>query len=442
MKRTKRGRALSLLLLIVLFPPSAVLAYEPDEVRAIVIHKPENPPAGARRIILATQRSLGIVKLGELQCEDHLLWMAGPAGPEDRGRTRWTYRLNLEEVRMTEGWVHRNGGAREAIPPDSAHSEACAAAGEGGYPGIADYVVSPPPLRAGDVVEIKVTGIAHTIYRPDQYMGEHRFADRDSVIESELRFRFSNEMPLLTWWFGNVPPAGQSNQGSTIEARWLLGNLPPDGGGTARTITSRPSVTPPDSLGPPVLRFGFRTTWERIELARLRFWRRALAATPDDLVAASHAILTEQAEPAARADAAIAWVLGRLAPIEIPAARLWYEPADLGAICAKRIAIPRDRAAALVWLLRRVGVAADAATVCSGRPLVQDLPFPQQLDAWVVLVRPGPGQERWIDLRVPTASSTTIPLPRGKALLWTVEEGEPVLVDFPGSADTRTEGRP
>jgi hypothetical protein len=414
-------------LLVTLPPP--VRAYEADDVRAIIMSRPAKVPAHTERLVLASQRKMDLQGPGELATVDHIIWMVGPAGPRDLGVMRWTQRIGVERIWMKEGWVHRAGGLREAIPPDSARTGPCAAAGPDGYPGIADFVVHPPPLASGDIVEVKIEGVIAPIFLPKHYVGEHHFGGPDSTIESELQFSFPTQLPLRTWWFGKVPPPEEKIMGAMVMARWLLGDLPPEPP-CAWTISSCVSSSAPDSLGPPVLRYGFPDEWESIVQSHRRPWRLALRKMPQPLVDASGAIQNTHPDPADRLDAAVAWIRENLAPLEIPAARMWFAPADLIEVTARGAAIPRDRAAAMVWLLRSVGVPADAAMVCSGPPFVEEVALPQQLDTWIVLARPRNAAERWIDLRPDGARP---PLPPGSALIWTSEEGDPILLPFPGT---------
>lgn len=427
-----RSGLAGVLLALLLLAPGISGAYSPDEARAILVTRPEAASSGAERLVLATQRQIQPGSQGELESIDHILWMVGPAGPRDRGRMIWTHRIGIERVWMLSGRVHHNDGRSEAIPPDSARTRPCAAAGPEGYPGIADFVVAPPPLSPGDVVEVMVRGTIAPIFILKHYIGEHHFGGPDSTIESELRITFPNELPLRTWWFGAVPGPRERTAGGTTTATWLLGHLPPEPP-YDRTIAACVTSQGPDTLGPPVLRFGFPDEWESIVQARRRLWRIALSKVPDPLVTAAAEIMNNYADPAGRADAAVEWVGGHVAELEIPAARMWFEPADLGEVLDRGAAIPRDRAAILIWLLRRLGVPADAAMVGSSAPMIEEVPLPHQLDAWVVQSRPPAGGERWIDLRLDARNRP--PLPAGKALVWTAQPEEPIIIPFPGTEE-------
>jgi hypothetical protein len=413
----------------ILLTAGAAAAYEAEEARAIVVARPTNPPASAERVVLASQRQFDMRGPGEFGCVDHIIWMAGPAGPRDRGSMRWTHRIGVERIWLVEGWVHRQGGGREKIPPDSARTGPCVDAGPGGYPGLADFVVTPPALRPGDVVEVKVEGVITAVFVQKHYIGEHHFGGPDSTIESELLFTFPNNLPLRTWWFGDVPPAVERKSGGSTVARWLLGHLPPEPP-WERTISAHLTSRAPSIVGPPVLRYGFPDDWESIAQSRRRLWRIVLRQMPETLMSASQEIQIQHAEPVERLAASLAWVDEHLARLEIPAARTWFEPADMGEILTRGAAIPRDRAAILVWLLRSVAIAAEAATVCSGEPFVEEVALPQQMDTWVVVARPRPGIERWIDLR--DGAARGIPLPAGKAFIWTTQPGDPLFRPFPG----------
>lgn len=408
-------------------PADVALAYEPDEARAIVTNRPETPIAGARRVILATQRMIESAGMDEMMTHDHILWAAGP--DLDDPSMRWTFRPGVEDTRMREGYVHRSDGTTVEIPRDSARVEPCRAAGPGGYPGISDYVVHPPDPAPGDVVEVILDSIHRAVWRSEIYAGEHSFAAGDSVIESELILRTPVDRPARAWWFGNVPEPRSSVRGSLQETQWLLGNLSPAGEVERSGISVLP-VEPADSLGPPVLRFAFPVTWEMAVEARRRIWTMCMRATPDTLAAVAQAIAVASEERGRRTEEALAWCDRAIAHAEIPSARGWFEPENMQGVLDRGKAIPRDRAALLVWLLRRLGVAADVATVSSKGPLVTGLVFPQQLDAWVVYIHAPGAPERWIDMRGPARSSGAIPA--GHAVVWTAPADMPVLVPFPG----------
>ena len=84
----------------------------------------------------------------------------------------------------------------------------------------------------------------------------------------------------------------------------------------------------------------------------------------------------------------------------------------------------------LVWLLRHVGVSADAVTVRSRPGADISVPMPQQFDLWVVRSRIGSGDAVWIDLRDDSAG--TRPIPPGPGLVWTGDGSQDPVVEFPG----------
>ncbi|MBM3287169.1 MAG: DUF3857 domain-containing protein [Candidatus Eisenbacteria bacterium] len=419
----------SLIVLLWTLIPGPAVAYEPDEVRAILLNRPLDPPSDARRIVLASRRVIDVQSKGELRTLDHLLWMAGRAGPDDEGRSRWSYRPGIEHVHILEGWIHRNDGVREAIPADEARTGPCAAAGPDGYPGMADFVVSPRPLASGEVVELLVEGTAVALHRVGHYAGEHQFGGADSTIESELVLRYPTDLPPIVWWSGAVPQERRSVLEGVTEARWLLGHLPP-GSRTARTVGSILADAPPDTVGPPVLLYAFQNDWERVVATRRRMWLGLFRSTPDTLVSAASAIASSEPEPERRLARVIERIDKDLAEIDLPAARLWFEPGELGRVHARGAAVSRDRAAATAWLLRRVGIRADVVSVPSRRPLIEEMVFPQQLDVWLVLARPAPSVARWLDFRPERERSR--PLPMGSGVLWTAGLDEPPLIPFPG----------
>lgn len=423
------GRSLAAACLVLLVFSGSVAAYEPDEVRAILRARPDPPPASADRIVLAWQRELEMLELGGFGCRDHILWIKGPAEPRDGGRTRWTFRPEVERFLMDGGWIHRAAGPIEAIPRDSVRVVPCAAAGAGGYPHLKDFVICAPPLAEGDVVEIIVEGKAQALFRATQYIGEHMFAGADSTIESELRLRFPAGLYPIIWPTGGVPEEEKFLTEGKIEARWLLGHLSP-AKPAARTISSSMTGWIPDSLGSPCLRFAFQTDWARVVAARRRIWTSFFEASPQELITAAEGLVSKYPDPAERAGAAVDWVRGRLRPIAIPAARLWFEPADPQAVLDCGYAIARDRAALTVWLARRSGIPADATLVSSKGKFIQELVFPQQLDTWAVRLVPRPGQETWVDCSNLNAPGPSIPA--GTALVWTAAETDTVLVPFPG----------
>jgi hypothetical protein len=218
-------------------------------------------------------------------------------------------------------------------------------------------------------------------------------------------------------------------QDGLIEGRWLAGFLPP-WKETARTLLAECPGAVPDSARDVALWFGFDFTWERLVVTRRGLWRRALAEVPAELGEVSSNLQSQAAQGQDPVDAAVTWSDQRLAPLELAAARLWFEPAPLSAILARGAALPRDRALVLVWLLRQAGLRADAACLASTKPLLTDPAVPQSLDTWVVCVGAGTGDERWIDLR--PASGRSAPLPAGQALVWTSDPGAPAVVPFPG----------
>lgn len=430
-----RFRSLTIPGILILFfsiHPVDCGAYEPDEARAIVLNRPTSVPPSSPGIVLASQRILVLSATGSATKEDHLFEVLGPARPAGPVRIRWTYRPEVERIKVIDALVHKRSGEVVSIPAESIRVEPCAAAGPKGYPGVADFVVSVPDPVTGDLVELHTSAEETPTLEPQYYVGEEHFAEGDSVVEAELRIRFPSVLSLLTMRIGDVPSAEEITHGTTYEGRWLLGHLSP-AAPVHRGLVSHLIDSAPDTTGPPGILFGYRNDWQSVSAMRGYAWRRVLAETPAELADVAGRIQTSVKDPRARADSAIAWANRRLERVDIPAERLWYIPERLQVILERGGAIDRDRAAILVWLLTRMGIKADAAMVRHDSSLVTDIAFPQQLDVWVLRIRDSSGEERWFDLRDP-AKSTDMTLPAGKALLWTVRRQEPALVPFPGTS--------
>ena len=432
MIRTPITAVLAAVLLDLATLPAPALAYLPVEVNAIVSNRPESLPPSCPGIVLASQRLIRLSAGGGAMKEDHLFEVVGAGRPAGPLRIRWTYRPGIEEIKTIDARVYRLSGEISPIPADSIRTEPCFAAGPKGYPGISDFVVAIPDPVPGDLVEIHTSGMEAPMMEPQYYAGEEHFAEADSVVEAELSIRFPTVLPLLTWRLGDIPEPDPITHGTTFEAHWLLGHLSP-AGTVHRALVSHVVANAPDSLGPSGVLFGYRNTWSGAVFARAYLWKRALRESPPELVTAAHEILGTTQDPGGRADSAIAWVNRRLERVDIPTARLWYAPARLQAVLDRGAAIPRDRAAVLVWLLQRVGVGADAAMVRSHGRFIADLAFPQQLDAWVVRARLANGAERWIDMRPPDVAARDS-LQAGQAVLWTARGEDDPLVPFPGVA--------
>jgi hypothetical protein len=420
--------AISLLSLLLL--SRSARAYGPDEARAIVLDRPESLPSSSPGVVLASQRILTLSGGGGATEEDYLFYVIGPARPPGPVCFRWTYRPEVEQIKVIDARVHKLSGVIVPIPPESLRIEPCAAAGPKGYPGLADLVVRVPDPVTCDLVEIHTTGEEAPTLEPQYYVGEEHFAEGDSVVEAELQIIFPTALSLFTMNIGKIPAPEQIAMGTSYQGRWLLGHLSP-AAPVHFGIASRLTDAAPDTAGPPGLLFGYRNDWQTVSAMRGYEWKRVLATTPAELSGVAGRIYGAGADPHPRADSALAWVNRRLGRVDIPVTRLWYIPSPLEAILDRGAAIPRDRAAILVALLNLLGIKADAAMVRHDRGFAPAFALPQQLDVWVVRIHFSPTDERWLDMRDP-ASAVGNPLPAGQALVWTVRREEPALVPFPG----------
>ncbi|MDM7917349.1 MAG: hypothetical protein QUU85_19100, partial [Candidatus Eisenbacteria bacterium] len=421
---------------------SPARAYGPAEVRAILMQAQNPLPDSVGRVVLATQRSLDLLGNGGISMEEHTIERAGPRRPEEFPNPAWYFRPRIDSLLISVATIHRADGTQEPVPRDSIRREPVEGAGPGGYPGIQKLAMHLPPLRSGDALEVHLAGASVPLSRIEQVAGEHLFADQDSVVESELIVRFPTVLSMIGWRMGGLPPAERSTLGGNYEARWLVGHLPPSVP-TYRTVSGRLTGTAPDSLGPMLLEYGFQADWRSVVRPKRIFWRHVLERSePEILAGVAREIAQATIDPRERMQRAIAWTDANLKPLSIPAAQLWFEPADPDAVVRSGFAIPRDRAAILVWLLRRLGVRADAVTVSSrGNPALQ-LTFPQQLDLWTVRAQAGSDPETWVDLRSGTQQPASS-VPAGPGLLWTVKtEDEDPIVSFPGLPPLPVTGRP
>ncbi len=417
--------------LLLLASPLARIAhaYEPEDVRAIILNRPLSLPPSCPGIVLASQRILTLEGIGGATKEDHLFYVIGPASLPGPVRIRWTYRPEIERIKVIDASVHKLSGLTVLIPPESLRIEPVAAAGPKGYPGMADFVVRVPDPSSCDLVEIHTNAAEAPTLEAQYYVGEEHFAEADSVVEAELRIIFPTAINLMTMKLGHVGDPEPTALGTSFEGRWLLGHLSP-AAPVHRDIASHLTDLSPDTTGAPGILFGYRNDWQTVSAMRGYQWRRALYEIPDEISNVAGRIQGEVSDPHVRADSALAWVNRRLERVDIPAARLWYVPLPLQTILDRGAAIPRDRAAVLITLLNHMGIKADAAMVRHDAAFQTDVAFPQQLDVWVVRERFS-ADERWVDMRDP-ASAVGKPLPPGQALLWTVVREEPALVPFPG----------
>jgi hypothetical protein len=422
---------LSLLTLAVLIMvgTETARAYEPDEVRAILGVRPRSLGPSVEGIVLASQRTFSVQSNGSSEMREHRLLLVGPAARERAIEMRWSFRPGLDGLRLLVGRVHHANGKIDELPADTSRVHAHRAAGPDGYPGISDWVVRAAPVVPGDVLEVKMACVSRRLDDATEICGEYCFADADSVIESELNLVFPSSQTMLAWGFGGLPNASRSMVDNNLSFRWLVGHLPPLRP-VARTAASAIGGVLPDSLSPPTLFFAFQTEWAAVVEARTRFWRRGLQQTPPELMEQMRRILDSTGSPEERRDAAVTWLRERLRTLELPAARDWYEPEEPVAILERQDAIPRDRAMILVWLLRHVGIAADAVTVRSRPGASTEVPMPQQFDLWLVRTRIGSSDPVWIDLR--DEADTPRSVPAGPGVVWTAEDPDPPLAEFPG----------
>jgi hypothetical protein len=404
-------------------------AYSVEDVEAILTTRPASFPPAARSYTLARQKRILLNPSGRIQSEEHILRVVGPADSSGSIAQRWTFRPEVEAIWLAEGHVHRATGETEKIPSSAARVGPCAAAGEQGYPGTADFTVALADLSPGDVIELRVAQQKIYYFGEEQCFGEHRFASEDSTVESELSIRIPTGTEFRPRPLGGVPSARIDMMDGLLEGRWLTGFLPP-GTQTSRSLLSESTVAVPDSARDLGLWFGFNTSWEQIVVVRRNLWRRALSEVPAELSEEGSKILDAAAQGEDPIRAAVSWSEQRLAPLDLAAARLWFEPAPLSSVLRRGAALPRDRALVLVWLLRQIGLRADAACLASTSPLLVDPAIPQRLDTWLVRVTTAQGEERWIDLRL--GAGRTTPLPPGQALVWTGDPGTPAVVPFPG----------
>lgn len=427
-------RTASCLALLIAGAFGSSVAYAPDEVRAILLNRPTPPPASSERVVLASQREIELQSDGSSRTVEHLLLMAGGAFRGPSLEIRWTLRPGLDRIQVVSCVVHRTDGSSSTVPGPADSITECAAGGARGYPDLADFLLAIPGVLPGDVAEIVLHAETNRLYRPHYTFGEHRFASADSVIESWLTLRFPSILPFLQWRRGGLDKPRESPEGGRAVVNWLMGNLPPRAQGPRTPLYALHAQVPDSIEAGPTLWWAFACDWSAIARTRGWHWRRSLRMESEELAAAAAKIQAEHPDPLAREGAAVAWVRNRLEALEIPATRLWFEPAEPGPILERGAAIPRDRALILVWLLRRMGIPADAASVGGRTPLRVEAVFPQQLDAWLVRSGAVPGQTRWIGVSDSPARSAPSPL-AGTALLWTASEGEGILVPFPGRLD-------
>lgn len=420
------GIGLALLLGAIAAP---AIAYAPDEVSAI-LGTPRRPLSPAvERVVLASQRAFAIHSDGTSVMEEHRIMLAGPAASGRDFAMRWALRPGLDRFRLVRGRVHHPGGAFDPIPADSVRVEPHRAAGAKGYPGVSDFVVHPPRIAPGDRIEVQVVCSTMRICEATEICGEYCFADADSVVESELNLEFPSGLAMLVWDFGDLPDAVQSTNGGDLAFRWITGHLPAMRP-VVRTAGSAFGGVLPDSMSPPTIFYAFQTAWSAVVAARSTFWGNVMERTPPELMAEMRHILDSTGDPVERRDMAVAWVHERLREIELPSTRAWYEPVEPEAIMARDDAIPRDRAMILVWLLRHVGVGADVVTVRSRPGASTEVAMPQQFDLWIVRTRIGASEPVWIDPSSEGEPSRRIP--PGPAIVWTTNDPERALADFPG----------
>ena len=423
----RRTRLLVVLSLLCAGLYGVAAGYNEDEVSAILLARPESPPEEMGRIVLAMQRSITIRGDGSFTSVDHTLDFIGPASAGTEYRMRWTIRPGIEIAHAVKILVHHADGSTDPIPPETARTEPCAAGGPEGYPDLADYAVVIPNPRSGDVVETRIEGAARSLFRGFQSCGEYCFADRDSVVESELTLIVPSVLEFRSIRYGDLPPPRERSLGSSVEVRWLTGHIPPTAD-VARSPGFRLSPVPPDSLAPPTLQWAFSTDWTAALRARRSYWRYIFRQQGREIADVASRIMVEDIEPDRRLRAAAAWVSENLREIDIPVTRIWFEPAPLDPVVEGRKAIPRDQALALVWILRRMGLSADVASARLRSPILEEAVFPQQFDTWLVLCRVG-GSENWIPFGWATAADS---LPPGPAYMWTAGDEESPLTHFPG----------
>ncbi len=420
-------------LLASLLATSPSQAFEPDEVRAILLNRPSPPPGSVERIVLATQKRISLRSDGSSRIEEHLLIMASGGFRDDSLSIRWTFRPELDRMRLLTGVVHGDDGSAVPMGPGSTTVTACAAAGPEGYPDLADFVVTARGVAPGEAIELRVLTDSSRTFRSQFQCGEHRFSSPDSVVESWLTLEIPATPPLLLWPRGPVPPPSERLEGGVARAVWLTGNLAPGSQGAQTPLFTLLAQPPDSSTAEPVLWWAFVCDWDELVQSRSAPWRYSLRFESQGLSAVAAQIQAEHASALGREEAALRWVRDTLEEIEIPAARLWFEPAEPQAVFDRRAAIPRDRALVLAWLLRRMGIPADVASVGGRSPIQIEAVFPQQLDTWLVRSGAVPGETRWIGVEGEDSPSKAPPA--GAAILWTGEDGVSPIVPFPGRLD-------
>ena len=302
------------------------LAYEPDEVKAIVGAPRRTLAPSVERVVLASQRKLTINGKGATTMEDHRLLLVGPGAGLRPFEERWTFRPQEERFGLIAGWVHRAGGRAEEIPADSVRVVPHRAAGPDGYPGLADCLVRANVV-SGDIVELRTICTSNPTGDPKAICGEHCFADADSVVESELNLAFPASLAVLAWGFGDLGEAQRQISGSDLVFRWLTGHIPALRPVT-RISTSAIGGVLPDSLSPPTILYGFQTDWASVVAARAEAWSRALESSPGEMVEQVQRILESTGDPRERRNEAIRWFRERFRDLELPANRYRFGPLD------------------------------------------------------------------------------------------------------------------
>lgn len=424
--------------LVLLLSPSRALAYDANDVRAIVMNDvPADSFPGQGGVWMARQRLIEIDGVGNGRVTDHILARVfDPAwGELHFSNYAIPYWSALQGVRpevlriwhsATEVVDLPKSAIRDEADPEVEHAKA--------YVPRRRVVIQFPELKAGDVIEMRYSR-ADNVQGGETNVrsGEFLFGCREATVEQELILSVPDAMEL------NIQPIGANLMrsrralGEFKEYRYLTGHLPPLGrdvldGVYGRSATGSDSVPAiyPRVLFTPAQNwdffsdyFGFRFEGHAaIKDAGMNLTVSRLTAGVTDL--------QEKCELLER------YVQKDIATLPFPQGEFTYRPIDAAEVYRSGAAIPRDKTVYLASLLRGAGLRATPVLLHTGGPRFEPaVPAIDQFDRFVIRVQLPDDRTVWLD-----AVESSSALPAGKALILPPREerAELGLIDYPGRA--------
>lgn len=414
----------------------AALAYDDNEVRAIVLNQvePESFP-GQGGVWMAQQRFIYIDGMGNSTIEEHLL--ARVFDPK-WGQTRfgdWTlpYWSALQGIRVTRARVWHGPDAFTDLSREAVADEA-----DPMVEGIKPYLprrrvsVHFRDLKRGDVVELRYVQVDNVQGGElNVRYGEFDYGAEDPVIEQELILKVPDALEPKLIVVGDGVVRRKLALGELKQFHFLFGNIPALG----REVLSTPYnriASGTDSLPAGVPRVLFSTVSDLpylVDYYGYRWYGHAQMRESGMNLKVSE-LTAKRSETGERARAIEAYVQKEIRTLPIASEEPSFRPLDAAEIFRAGAGSPRDKALLLYSLLRGAGLRATPALVRARagawRP---ELPVFSQFDRVLLRLETRDQGTLWLD---PIESVS--PLPAGRALLLPPrdERTDNDWIEFPG----------